>query len=56
MPLAAFHRNPGAPRRRLLKGVAGAVIAAALPLPRSRAATLPRVAVIGGGMAGVACA
>ena len=56
MPLAAFHRNPGAPRRRLLKGVAGVVIAAALPLPRSRAATLPRVAVIGGGMAGVACA
>ncbi len=56
MPLAAVDRKPGAPRRRLLRGVAGAFIAAALPLPRSRAATLPRVAVIGGGMAGVACA
>ena len=56
MPLAAVDPKPGAPRRRLLQGVAGAVIAAALPLPRSRAATLPRVAVIGGGMAGVACA
>nr|HET7857945.1 FAD-dependent oxidoreductase [Caldimonas sp.] len=31
-------------------------VAAALPLPRSRAATLPRVAIVGGGMAGVACA
>jgi len=39
-----------------MQGVAGAVVAAALPLPRSRAATLPRVAVIGGGMAGVASA
>ena len=56
MPNAAVDPKPGAPRRRLLKGAAGAVIAAALPLPRSRAATLPRVAIIGGGMAGVACA
>jgi len=56
MPLAAFDRKPGARRRRLLQGAAAVVVAAALPLPRSRAATLPRVAVIGGGMAGVACA
>jgi len=56
MSLAAFDRKPGASRRRLVKGMAGAVVAAALPLPRSRAATLPRVAIIGGGMAGVACA
>ena len=56
MPLAAVDPKPVSSRRRLLRGVAGAVVAAALPLPRSRAATLPRVAVIGGGMAGVACA
>jgi len=56
MPHAAAAPTPRAPRRRLLKGVAGAALAAALPLPRARAAGLPRVAVIGGGMAGVACA
>jgi len=57
MSLAAFDHKPAAARRRrLLQGIAGAAVAAALPLPRSRAATLPRVAIIGGGMAGVACA
>lgn len=56
MPLAAADRKPGARRRRLLQGAAAAAIAAALPLPRSRAAGLPRVAIIGGGMAGVASA
>jgi predicted NAD/FAD-binding protein len=56
MPLAAFERRLGAPRRRLLQGLAGALVAAALPVSSSRAAGLPRVAVIGGGMAGVATA
>jgi hypothetical protein len=55
-PLAAADRNPGTPRRRLLQGMAATAIAAALPLRVSRAETLPRVAVIGGGMAGVASA
>lgn len=41
------------PRRRLLQGLAAAGMARAWPV---RAATPPRVAVIGGGMAGVACA
>ena len=56
MSLAAFDRKSGASRRRVLQGLAGAAIAAGLPLTRSRAATLPRVAIVGGGMAGVACA
>lgn len=55
MPHAAADRIPRAPRRRLLKGVAGAALAAALPL-RVGATGLPRVAIVGGGMAGVACA
>lgn len=48
-------RLPAARRRRLLAGLAAAGVAAALPL-RARSAALPRVAVIGGGMAGVATA
>ena len=56
MSSAAIDRKPGASRRRLLQGAAGALVAAALPLRRSRASNLPRVAVVGGGMAGVACA
>jgi hypothetical protein len=54
MSIAAFERKPRASRRRLLQGIGGVAVAAALPLPRSRAATLPRVAIVGGGMAGVA--
>jgi len=46
----------GPRRRRVLGGLAAGTVAAALPQRRARAATLPRVAIIGGGMAGIACA
>jgi hypothetical protein len=49
-------KSPALAAADCCRASAGAVIAAVLPLPRSRAATLPRVAIIGGGMAGVACA